>query len=352
MARCNSRSLHILVQLLSVLIPPVSPLSFNFSGNKLGIPNLNYSGDAYFDGSIIQLTKNQVGSSLGSSVGSATYSEPVSLWDKASGTVADFTTNFRFSINSLGQRVSGDGLAFFLSPFPFEEPSNSSGGTLGLFKNLGQSISKNEVVAVEFDSFRNLEYNDSSFNHVGIDIWSIVSKTQVDLNANIRGNVQFIASVSYNAVTQNLSVFLSNASDPRRNWSLFYVVDLRKYLPQNAAIGLSAATGALYETHSIYSWDFISSNSSSQSKKKISNVRSAVGLAVGIGILLCGLGFVCYAVWRKRASGGMEEDEMALELSINDAFERGGGPKKFSFGTCSLTSAMRPSGSYMPVSTF
>ncbi|KAG1327883.1 seed lectin beta chain [Cocos nucifera] len=353
MAPCNSRSLHILLllfQLFSVPIPVAKPLSFNFTGNKLGISNLRYSGDAYFDGTIIQLIKNQFGSSLGSSVGSATYFEAVPLWDKASGTIADFTTNFRFSINSFGKQVSADGLAFFLSPFPFKDLPNSSGGTLGLFKNLGQNISKNEVVAVEFDSFRNPEYNDSSSNHVGIDIWSIVSVDSVDLNANIRNNVQFLASISYNAVTQNLSVFLRNASDPRRNWSLFYIVDLRNYLPQNVAIGFSAATGAFYETHSIYSWDFISSNLSRQSKKK-SNGRLAVGIAVGIGILLCGLGFVCYVVSCKRAGGGMDEDEMALELSINDAFVRGGGPEKFFFSTRKLPSAMRPPGSYMPVST-
>ncbi|KAG1327907.1 L-type lectin-domain containing receptor kinase IX.1 [Cocos nucifera] len=354
MALCKSSSLQILVlfHLLSIPIPLVSPLSFNFTGDKLDKPNLRFSCDASFNGRTLQLTKNQVDVPLGSSVGRAIYSEPVLLWDKASGTLANFTTNFTFAINSFGENVSADGLAFFLSPFPFEDPSNSSGGTLGLFKNTGKNITKNKVVAVEFDSYMNPEYNDSSYNHVGIDIWSIVSIRHVDLNASIRENVQFIASISYNAITQNLSVFLSNASDPRRNWSLFYMVDLRDYLPENVAIGFSASTGVFYESHSIYSWDFVSSNLISQDPapspgprssnetfeaKNKSKMRLAVGLAVGLGILLCGLGLVWFVVWHKRANGGMEEEEeMALELSINNAFERGGGPKKFSYSALTI----------------
>ncbi|XP_038989129.1 L-type lectin-domain containing receptor kinase IX.1-like [Phoenix dactylifera] len=358
MALCKSGSLHILVlllfQLLSIVIPLASPLSFNFTGNKLDKPNINFTGDAYFNGSNVELTKNQAGASLQSSVGSATYFQPVHLWDKASRTLANFTTNFRFSINGFGQIVSADGLAFFLSPFPFVTPANSSGGGLGLFINPGNNVAENDVVAIEFDSFRNHLFNDTSANHVGIDIWSIVSKKQVDLNASIRENVKFIASVSYDAVTQNLSVFLSNASDPQRNWSLFYVVDLREYLPENVAIGLSASTGTRYESHSIYSWDFNSSNLGPQDlapspgpsptnetfeAKKKSKMSLVVGLAVGIAILLCGLGLLWSAVWRKRARGGMEaqeqeeeeEEEMALELSLNNAFERGGGPRKFSY---------------------
>ncbi|KAG1327905.1 L-type lectin-domain containing receptor kinase IX.1 [Cocos nucifera] len=354
MAPCNSRSRspHILVLLcllLSILIPPVNPLVFNFTSDQLNKPNLNLSRDAFFEDSNLQLTKNLQGTSLGGSVGRATYGKPVHLWDKASGTLANFTTNFKFSINSFGQNVSGDGLAFFISPFPFQDISNSSGGTLGLFKNIGRNnITNNTVVAVEFDSYKNDEYHDLSFNHVGIDICSIISDEQVDLEASIR-DVRFIASISYNAISKNLSVFLRNASDPQRNWSLFHVVDLRDYLPENVEIGFSASTGSVNESHCICFWDFFSSNLSSQylapspgptpsnetfEVKKKSKMRLVVGLAVGTGILLCGLGVVWYAVWRKRASGGMEaeEEEMALELSINNAFERGGGPKKFSYG--------------------
>uniref|UniRef100_A0A8N4I5M9 Lectin alpha chain-like n=1 Tax=Elaeis guineensis var. tenera TaxID=51953 RepID=A0A8N4I5M9_ELAGV len=350
MAPCNSRSLHIpvlLFPLLSVLIPHASPLSFNFTGDELDKSNLNFSGNAHFDAGL-QLTNNQVNTNLYHSIGSATYYKPVSLWDKASGTVANFTTNFRFAINGFGQNVSADGLAFFLSPFPFEAPSNSSGVGLGLFTNndfVGQP--NTGVVAVEFDSFKNPLTNDISANHVGIDIGSINSTAQVDLNASIRENGSFIASISYNSVTQNLSVFLRNDSNPPRNWSLFYVANLSKLLPENVAIGFSAATGARYETHTIYSWDFNSSDLSSQylapgpasspsigffEAKHKSKMRLVVKLAIGIGILLCVLGLVLFVVWHKRANGGMEEEEeMALELSIHNAFKRGGGPKKFSY---------------------
>ncbi|XP_026657649.2 L-type lectin-domain containing receptor kinase IX.1-like [Phoenix dactylifera] len=363
MALCKSGSLHILVlllfQLLTVLIPLASPLSFNFTGNDLDKPNINFSGDAYFNGRNVQLTKNQAGkgANFSNSVGRATYSVPVPLWDKASGTLANFTTNFAFAIDGLGKIYSADGLAFFLSPINFKAPPDSHGAGLGLFSRSGNKTEESKVVAVEFDSYENPNVSDISDNHVGIDIGSIISKNQVDLYPSIRTNSQFNASVSYDAVAQNLSVFLINTSDPLRNWSLFYGVDLRDYLPENVAIGFSASTGDDNETHSIYSWDFNSSNLGSQDlapspgptptnktleAKKKSKISLVVGLAVCIGILLCGLGLLWSAVSRKRARGGMEaqeeeeEEERALELSLNNAFERGGGPRKFSYSALAI----------------
>jgi hypothetical protein len=38
------------------------------------------------------------------------------LWDKASGNLTDFTTNFSFVIDSQNNTNYGDGLAFFLAP--------------------------------------------------------------------------------------------------------------------------------------------------------------------------------------------------------------------------------------------
>ncbi|KAG1327904.1 L-type lectin-domain containing receptor kinase IX.1-like [Cocos nucifera] len=337
MAPCNSRSLHILLllsQLLSILIPLASPLSFKLTGNKLNQPNLNFSNDTTFGDNAIQLTKNQWGGTITQSIGSATYPEPMPLWDKASGTLANFTTNFSFAFDKGDNNNPGDGLAFFLSPFPFEAPPNSAGGGFGLFN----ATSENNVVAVEFDSYRNLPFNDTFTIHAGIDVRSLRSKKQLYLNDGIEKIVQFNASVSYNAITGNLSVFVSNASDPRMNWSLSYVVDLKDYLPENVAIGFSASTGDSVELHSIYTWEFSSDLSSIEVKKK-SKMRLVVGLSVGIGILLCGQGLAWYAIWRNRASGGMEaeeEEEMALELSINNAFERGGGPRKFSYGALAI----------------
>ncbi|XP_010905474.1 L-type lectin-domain containing receptor kinase IX.1 [Elaeis guineensis] len=353
MASCNSRSLHILsllILLLSVSIPLASPLSFNFTGDEL--KNLIFSNDAYSDGRSIHLTQNQANTSLNGSFGSATYSKAVPLWDEASGMRASFTTNFILSINDLGNLQNSGGLAFFLSTFPFvQDASMSGGGMFGLFKRNG-SEADNKVVAVEFGTFWDAEYADARFNHMGIAICSIVSNFSTDLYPKTTGTEQFIASVSYNAITQNLSVFLGDVSISERKWSLFYVVDLRKYLPENVSIGFSASTGNLSETYTIHSWDFNSSNLFSRhlapspapspsignfEAKQKGKMRLVVKLAIGIGIFVCVLVLVLFVAWHKRASGGMEEEEeMALELSINNAFKRGGGPKKFSYGALAI----------------
>ncbi|XP_073108597.1 seed lectin beta chain-like [Elaeis guineensis] len=243
----------LLLHLLSILIPLASPLSFNHSGADLNIPNMRYQGDAFFDGDIVQLTKVQAHANLKRSSGRMVYPEPVTIYDEAS--VINFTSCFSFFIYGFKRPVSADGLAFFLSSYPSEIPDLSCGGTLGLFTSPDGIITyPSIVVAVEFDTFINPQYNDISANHMGIDVHTINSTVQLDLKTSIRRNTTFNACVDYKATTKNLSVFLSNASDPTINWSLSYVVDLRKVLPAKVAVGFTAATGVSHSP--LYSFSF------------------------------------------------------------------------------------------------
>ncbi|KAG1363237.1 L-type lectin-domain containing receptor kinase IX.1-like [Cocos nucifera] len=338
MALSNSRillpTLQILVllfQFSSILIPLASPLSFNFSGRCLN--KLHYQKDAYFDGEVIQLTKNQGDSSTSSlewSVGRATYPEPVPFYDDAS--VIDFSTCFLFKMGNFSRNASADGLAFFLSPYPSEIPENSSGGTLGLFGTFGASKARNNtVVAIEFDSHKNVEYNDSSNDHVGTDVHTIFSVAHVDLQASFRQEV-FNACVCYNAGTKNLSVSLRNTSDATRYWSISHVVDLREVLPDHGAIGFSAATGGETQSHRITSWSFFSTDLG-QTNLSHSSYK-ALASAIGVGVVACGFGFACVFRYRrcKMGSTATEQVEMAIDSLIDDAFQRSGGPRRFPYG--------------------
>ncbi|XP_049399859.1 lectin 9-like [Solanum stenotomum] len=101
---------------LVLIIPFVTSLSFNFDSFSTNDQNLTYEEDAYAANGVIQLTKNQLDIGLNFSIGRATYSKELYLWDNASGNVTDFSTHFSFGINSLGRNLYADGLTFFLAP--------------------------------------------------------------------------------------------------------------------------------------------------------------------------------------------------------------------------------------------
>uniref|UniRef100_A0A3Q7IG59 Legume lectin domain-containing protein n=1 Tax=Solanum lycopersicum TaxID=4081 RepID=A0A3Q7IG59_SOLLC len=130
---------------------------------------------------IIYLKLNENDSEL--SIGRATYSKTLYLWDKASVNVTDFSTHFSFRINSQGRKLYVDGLTFFLSPTSSVIPDKhfSAGEGLGLASVDQQYSSKSHhFVVVEFDIFWN-SY-DPQGDHVGIDINSMQSVANVNFS--------------------------------------------------------------------------------------------------------------------------------------------------------------------------
>ncbi|XP_059650541.1 L-type lectin-domain containing receptor kinase IX.1-like [Cornus florida] len=331
----NSRSFHLLMLfflLLLLILHPANSVFFNFSGFHQNAQDIFYQGDALpgSDG-VISVTKNQRDVSLARSVGRASYAQPVRLWDARSGKVTDFTTHFSFSINALNASLYGDGLAFFLLPFDQSDiPSNSDGGFLGLFSNATAfTPSENQIVAVEFDSLNNTW--DPSSDHVGINVNSIVSEANVMWKSSIKNGSRANAWVSYNSTSHNLSVFLTYAENPifSGNSSVSHVVNLRDVLPEFVRVGFSAATGDWIELHTIFSWSFSSTLDSGVDGKNAINIGLVVGLAVGIGALSCGLGLFWFIWWRKRAD--RTKSEVAFDVAIDDEFDKGAGPKRFTF---------------------
>ncbi|KAB5520620.1 hypothetical protein DKX38_024939 [Salix brachista] len=273
--------LFVFSTLFTLIIPSAGGLSFNFTGFSPGDQNITYEGNASAADAAIQLTRN---GSLNSSSGRATYYKPMQLWDKASGNLTDFTTHFSFSIDSQNRTAYGDGLAFFLGPEELP-PLRSSGGSLGLLRS-NQPLNKtdNQFVAVEFDIFQ-------------------------------------------------------NDFDPPRE----HVVSLRDILPERVSFGFSASTGASYAIHTLRSWDFSSSleivgnvtnpasppNDGARRNRKKKRTGVAVGL--GVGSIVVGaamVGFVIKFLCRHEED---EEGGHVLEECMDDEFERGTGPKKFSY---------------------
>ncbi|KAI3895113.1 hypothetical protein MKX03_025591 [Papaver bracteatum] len=249
-----------------------SSTSFDFSTFSPDDPRLYFENDASIVGNRIELNKNSTGIN---SVGRVTYKEAIQLWDPFNGRLADFVTHFSFLIERLNDTSYGDGIAFFLTPFKSKIPPNSGGGFLGLMSSneAEKNFTTNETVAVEFDTFQNTW--DFSPDHVGININSIRSVANVSLGKDSMKNGDIAkAWVNYNATMKNLSVVLTYEHLGFCMTSgLYYIVDLRKVLPEWVTVGFSAASGTGSENHKIISWQF---NCKIKNRKDINTVMVMV----------------------------------------------------------------------------
>ncbi|KAG5254022.1 L-type lectin-domain containing receptor kinase [Salix suchowensis] len=349
--------LFVFSALFTLIIPSAGGLSFNFTGFSPNDQNIiTYEGDASASGGAIQLTTNRRDVGMNSSSGRATYRKPMQLWDKASGNLTDFTTHFSFSINSEGRTPYADGLAFFLGPEQL--PSVLLGGeSLGLFRaNQSPNTTDNQFVAVEFDIFSNYDF-DPPGEHVGIDINSMTSVNTITWECNITGGKTTEANISYNSSTHNLSVsFTGYINNTTEMQFLSYIVDLRDILPERVSFGFSASTGTEYAIHSLHSWDFSSSleivgnvtndgnvtnpldppaasppNDGTRRNRKKNRMGLAVGLGVGGGAIVVGAAMVGFVFKFMCTHEEDEEGGHVLEEYMDDEFERGTGPKKFSY---------------------
>jgi hypothetical protein len=137
-------------------------------------------------------------------------------------------------------------------------PNLSQGAGLGLTRSdQPRNTTANQFVAVEFDIFKNNFYPPGE--QVGIDINTMQSVNYITWLCDISGGRRNNASISYNSSTHNLSVaFTGYRNNTVEMQFLSQIVRLRDYVPETVIFGFSASTGALSALHTVYSWDFSS----------------------------------------------------------------------------------------------
>ncbi|CAL2253974.1 unnamed protein product [Prunus armeniaca] len=363
MAAKYSTKLHFLLLLLFFLLTnSATPLNFSFSRfNGKDYPTICTEGDAYIDTQFLRLTNSSLDNDMKGSVGRATYSRPFLLRENSTGKLADFTTSFNFaivSIDSDNKSSYGDGLAFFIAPNgSFIGTKLAAGTTLGLPYNF-TSPKDTAFVAVEFDIYAN-PMVDPPYEHVGIDVNSLNSSITRPWKGGIKEGKRNSATISYNSTSKNLSVafttYVRNTSDTQVMKHFYYIIDLKQYLPDWVVVGFSASTGNYTSLNKIISWNFnstslgdhdskvgiatdnqtpsamASTNSNRKSRNK--SIGLAVGLAIGgCAVLFGGLVLIRLVMWKKRETTfeSSDEDPIVHEL-IDDEFEKGAGPRKFSY---------------------
>ncbi|RWR77344.1 L-type lectin-domain-containing protein [Cinnamomum micranthum f. kanehirae] len=337
--------LIIIILLLFVLLPYAHSIHFNFPRFEQS-SKIDYKNDSFAANGAIELTRNTLQENITQSTGRAIYSAPVHIWDAKTRILTDFNTQFSFIITGIlnGKDYYGDGFTFFLSPNRFTIPPGAGGGNLGIYSD--NNSTENQLVAIEFDTFRNTGWDPPSLpRHVGININSRVSLNATALKPT-SGNILVYkgdALVSYSASTKDLSVFLSmdvngTSSGFGENPDLSWNVDLRDVLPEWVDVGFSASTGEGVELHQILSWEFNSTleireaGTGEQPNNKDGKKTGLIaGMAVCGAVLSAGIGgLVLFGLKRKRYRRRNEEG-VAFDVEMNDVFERGTGPKRFSY---------------------
>ncbi|WVZ64605.1 LOW QUALITY PROTEIN: hypothetical protein U9M48_014100 [Paspalum notatum var. saurae] len=213
-------------------------LQFFFDFSQLGgynAANFSFDGDAYYhpQTQVIELTKNDRSQGLPGII----YAQPVLVWDEDdTDELASFTTTFSIQILRDDNHTTGDGMAFFLGHYPSSIPSNGAvGGNLGLLGT--DAVGDNRVVAVEFNTFKNSNYNDTSDNHT----WgstSTPSSPRLTPTAQIRVSL-LTYKLATRATTSTPVPTLGYSSQAR--WR---------------SIGFSGATGKAVELHRVLAWRF------------------------------------------------------------------------------------------------
>ncbi|OAO97419.1 LPK1 [Arabidopsis thaliana] len=242
-----------------------SSQSLNFTYNSFHRPptNISIQGIATVTSNgILKLTDKTV-----ISTGHAFYTEPIRFKDSPNDTVSSFSTTFVIGIYSGIPTISGHGMAFFIAPNPVLSSTMAS-QYLGLFNSTNNGNDTNHILAVEFDTIMNPEFNDTNDNHVGININSLTSVKSSPVGywdeINQFNNLTLISRkrmqvwVDYDDRTNQIDVTMAPFGEVKPRKPLVSVVrDLSSVFLQDMYLGFSAATGYVLSEHFVFGWSFM-----------------------------------------------------------------------------------------------
>ncbi|XP_038979812.1 L-type lectin-domain containing receptor kinase IV.2-like [Phoenix dactylifera] len=276
--------------------------------------------ELYLDG-IAEITPNgllRVTNTTTNQQGHAFHKVPLHFKNTSDGNVYSFSTCFVFAILTEYPDVSGQGLAFVLSPtrgLPGALPKQY----LGLFNTTNNGNSSNHVLAVELDTIQNMELGDIDNNHVGIDVNGLTSRNAAPASYFIEKigkfkNLSLITGepmqvwVDYSNPEKKLNVTISPISVPKPSLPLLSsFINLSSVILDTMYIGFSGSTGSILTSHYVLGWSFkmngqaaalnLSSLPSLPLKKHRRNLTSLIiwlslGVVVFITITACGIAYI------------------------------------------------------------
>lgn len=221
--------------------------------------------------------------------------------------------------------LPGHGLVFIFTPVTGIH-GTSSAQHLGLFNLTNNGNSSNHVFGVEFDGFKNQEFDDINDNHVGIDINSLTSYVSSDAGywpddgdkslkeLILKNGENYQVWIDYEDSLINVTmapVGMKRPIRPLLNVSL----NLSQVFEDEMFVGFTSATGQLVESHKILGWSFSNKNFSLSDELVTTGLPSFVlpkdtifkskgfvaGFTVGVFLVVCVLVLLgLFLIQRKR----------------------------------------------------
>ncbi|KAJ9185246.1 hypothetical protein P3X46_004902 [Hevea brasiliensis] len=236
------------------------PSEIFFTGFKGVDTNITLSGVAEIGKNGVLRLTNETSRLMGH----AFYTSPFQFKNSSNGKAFSFSTSFAFVVVPEYPKLGGHGLAFAISTSKDLKALPSQ--YLGLLNASDSGNFTNHLLAVEFDTVQDFEFEDINDNHVGIDINSLKSNASAPAayysddfskqDLNLKGGYAIQVWIDYDSVQNLLNVTLSPTSKKARLPILSFPIDLSPIFKEHMYVGFSSSTGLLASSHYILGWSF------------------------------------------------------------------------------------------------
>ncbi|KAJ7956179.1 Lectin receptor kinase [Quillaja saponaria] len=299
--------------------------SFNGFSNDTNITLIN---DARFDFSVVRLTND----SNQFSFGRAFYPTKITMKPSSnSTTISSFSTSFVFSVLPEIASSPGFGIAFVLSNTT-SPPGALASQYFGLFSNSSATVAP--LLAIEFDTGQNPEFNDPDDNHIGIDLNNIESKVTTSAGyynssggfvpIRMRNGENIRAWIEFDGTNLEINVTIApiGVSRPSRPTLSYKNPDIADYLSSEMFVGFSASKTEWIEAQRVLAWSLSDTGTAreinntnfpvfepvSSSSSLSSGAIAGIILGCVVFLVICASGF--YWWWRKNR---LEEEDDEIE---------------------------------------
>ncbi|PIN19327.1 Serine/threonine protein kinase [Handroanthus impetiginosus] len=254
-------------QLLLIILTTIFTVRFTSAVdilfNGFDSSDVSLYGNATIESRILTLTKD-----TGFSIGRALYPSRIPTKQPNTSIVFPFSTSFIFAMAPFEGRLPGHGIVFLFVPHEGIQGS-SSAQHLGLFNLTNNGNPNNHVFGVEFDCFRNQEFDDINDNHVGVDVNSLISIRSFEAGywqeedsfkeLELNNGKTYQVWIDYADGIVNVTMAPVGIKRPKGHL-LSVSLNLSQVLEDEMFVGFTAATGDMIQSHKILAWSFSNTN--------------------------------------------------------------------------------------------